>query len=437
MPRDGRPNILLYFTDQQRPDTIGAYRSPLDLTPHLDALAQHGTVFEQAFTPQPVCGPARSCIQTGRYATQTGCWRNGIMLRRDDWTFARALDAAGYDTAYLGKWHLADQHRTDPVPADERGGWDQTWEAADVLEFTSKPYALKMYDADNEVVRGEGYRVEAQTDRVIRYLNQPKDKPFCCMVSYLEPHHQNDMQRYVAPDGYAARYKNAWVPPDLRALPGDWHSEWPDYCGICASLDENLGRLVAELDRLGELDQTVILYFADHGCHFRTRNSEYKRSCHESSIHVPLVACGPGFEGGRRVTELTSLIDLAPTVCDLAGAGVPDSVMGRSLLPLARGDGSDWRDEAYVQISESCIARAIRTDRWKYCATAPDQGTDGCSGKYVETHLYDLWADPHEQANLVGRPSHRGIADGLRERLLANLRAAGEPEAEIVKGRFI
>lgn len=427
-----RPNIVLFFTDQQRWDTVGAYGSPLGLTPELDAVARGGTVFESAFTPQPVCGPARSCIQTGRYATETGCWHNGILLPRDEWTFAKALGVAGYELAYLGKWHLADGHRTDPVPRDERGGWDQVWEAADVLEHTSKPWDYRVFDADGRELRFAGYRVDAQTDRAIAFLNRPHDRPFCLMVSYLEPHHQNDMNRYVAPPGYAARYKDALAPPDLRALPGDWPSQWPDYCGIIRSLDENYGRGIRELERLGLRDDTVVLFFSDHGCHFRTRNNEYKRSCHEASVRIPLIACGPGFEGGRRVRELVSLLDVAPTVCDLAGVQVPATVRGRSLL----ANGSD-REEIYIQISESCIGRAVRTARWKYAVTALGRGEGGCADSYTETHLYDLWADPHELTNLVGQARYRAVADDLKERLLRHLATAGEPPAEIVNGRFV
>ncbi len=432
-----RPNLLIFFTDQQRWDTVGAYRSPLDLTPHLDALARRGTLFEQAFTCQPVCGPARSCLQTGRYATQTGCWRNAIPLPEDSETIARRLAGAGYETGYLGKWHLARRREYEPVPLAERGGWDQTWEAADVLEFASRPYALRMWDAAGATVRGRGYRVDAQTDRALDFVRRPHDRPWCLMISYLEPHHQNNLQRYVAPRGYAERYQNAWVPEDLRHFPGDWPAQWADYCGIIRSLDENLGRLVAELDAGGQLANTVIVFVTDHGSHFRTRNAEYKRSCHESSVRIPLVIAGPGFDGGRRAPELVSLIDLPPTICEVAGAGVPAAMMGRSLRPLAAGPVADWPDDVYIQISESCIARSVRTERWKYCVTAPDAGQDGMSGEYRETHLYDLWADPHELANLVGRPTHRAVADDLKERLLRRLRAAGEPEPTIVNARYL
>lgn len=426
------PNLLLFFTDQQRWDTVGANGSPLGLTPNLDALARRGTLFERAFTCQPVCGPARSCLQTGRYATQTGCVVNSVPLPRDQQTFAHELGAAGYQLAYLGKWHLAET-RTDPVPRELRGGWDQIWEAADILEFTSQPFALLMYDADGLPVRRRGYRVDALTDRVLDVLGRlDPARPFCLMVSYLEPHHQNDQNRYVGPVGSAERHADAWVPEDLRAHRGDWMSHWPGYCGCIESLDQNLGRVLAELDRHGLADDTVVLYFSDHGCHFRTRNNEYKRSCHEASIHIPMVIAGPGFDSGRRADELVSLLDLPATVLDVAGLPLPGPMMGRSLRPLAAGPASNWREEVYVQISESCCARAIRTARWKYAVTALGQpGRLPYSERYTETHLYDLAADPHELRNLAGRRDLRPIADDLRARLLRCAAEAGEPPAAI------
>ena len=117
--RQSRPNVIVFFTDQQRWDTTGVHGCPLDLTPNFDRVAQEGTLAAHAYTCQPVCGPARSCFQTGQYATKTGCYRNGIPLPADAKTLGHYFRDAGYRTGYIGKWHLADR---DPVPADQRGG---------------------------------------------------------------------------------------------------------------------------------------------------------------------------------------------------------------------------------------------------------------------------------------------------------------------------
>lgn len=120
-----QPNILVFFTDQQRWDTVGCYNPAVSTTPVLDQLAREGVKFENAFTIQPVCGPARSCLQTGRYPTQNGCYRNNIAMRQDEVTLAKLFNQAGYDTAYIGKWHLAALDEK-PVPKELRGGWGNT-----------------------------------------------------------------------------------------------------------------------------------------------------------------------------------------------------------------------------------------------------------------------------------------------------------------------
>jgi arylsulfatase A-like enzyme len=423
-----RPNVLVFFTDQQRWDTVGCYGNDLGLTPNLDRLADEGVRFELAFTAQPVCGPARACLQTGVYPTVTGCFRNGIHLPEDATTLAHRFGGAGYEVGYIGKWHLAGTG-DGPVPPERRGGYSDYWLAADLLEFTSSPYGGGYFDADGQKVEFEGYRVDSQTDHVLEYLRgRSGEQPFFLFVSYLEPHHQNNLNRYVAPEGYAARYANAPVPGDLAGHDGDWSENLADYYGICASLDENLGRVVAELERQGELDNTVIVFTSDHGTHFRTRNGEYKRSCHEASIRIPLVVRGPGFGGGRVVDELVSLVDVPPTLLEVGGIAVPDDFHGHSLHPLARGEAVDWPDDVYVQISESQVGRAVRTRRWKYGVDAPggDGNRDATSAEYVEQYLYDLEADPHEQHNLAGDPAYAEVAEEMAARLIRRMREVGE-----------
>ncbi|WP_129112735.1 sulfatase-like hydrolase/transferase [Halegenticoccus tardaugens] len=433
---DSRPNVLLVLTDQQRWDTVGAYGSPMDLTPTLDAMAARGVKLERAFTAQPVCGPARGVLQTGRYATQHGVWRSALPLSADERTLAHEFADGGYEVGYVGDWHLAGTV-DDPVPPERRGGYDDFWLAADVPEFTSRPYEGALYDGDGEAVPFETYRADAFTDFAVEAL-ETLGEPYFLVVSYLEPHDQNDMWTFVAPDGYADRYrKNPYVPPDLRDRPGEWYEELPDYYGMCKRIDECLGRLLSALERLGQDDETVFLFTSDHGCHFRTRPGEYKRSCHEASIRVPAVVRGPGFDRGRTLSEIVSHVDLPPTLLDAAGLDVPDRMEGRSVVPLLSEADAGWADEAFVQISESEIGRAIRTDRWKYAVSAPTMnGWRGGVGEersdlYVERYLYDLHRDPAERINLVGRPEYRDVTDGLRERLEAHVRRVEGYDPEI------
>jgi arylsulfatase A-like enzyme len=198
-------------------------------------------------------------------------------------------------------------------------------------------------------------------------------------------------------------------------------------------LDEALGRLQDALKSLALTDKTIICFTSDHGCHFKTRNAEYKRSGHESSIRVPTAFCGPGFEGGGQVQELVSLIDLPPTLLEAAHLPVPPEMAGRSIFPLLKGARGGWPEEVFVQVSEAQVGRVVRTQRWKYGVTAPEKDPirDPASELYVEEFLYDLQADPYELANLIGLESHGEVSQVMRERLLRRMRQAGEAPAEI------
>jgi arylsulfatase A-like enzyme len=429
--RTDRPNVIVFFTDQQRWDSTGVHGNPLELTPNFDRLARRGTHLYRSFTCQPVCGPARSCLQTGLYATTTGCFKNGIPLPENAKTLAHHFREAGYDTGYIGKWHLASGER-GAVREEQRGGYEY-WLASNALEFTSDSYRAEMYDNDNQLVKLPGYRVDAQTDAAIRYIDAHQQNPFFLFVSYLEPHHQNHLDDYPPPDGYRERYAARWIPPDLAALGGSTHQHLAGYWGMVKRLDEALGRLMDALKSLNLADNTVVLFTSDHACHFKTRNGEYKRSCHESSIRVPTFLAGPGFEGGGQIRELVSLIDLPPTLLETAGLPVPAEMQGRSILPLVRRQGADWPEEMFVQISEAQVGRAVRTRRWKYSVTAPDKkgSQDPASDRYAEEFLYDLEADPYELANLIGLDSHQEVARVMRERLLRRMVEAGEAEPAI------
>lgn len=427
-----RPNVIVFFTDQQRWDTSGLHGNPLDLTPNFDRMAQRGTHLYYSFTPQPVCGPARSVFQTGQYATTTGCYRNSISLPKEAKTLAHHFHAGGYATAYIGKWHLAD---SEPVIEEERGGYDY-WLASNVLEFTSGPYNTVLYDRDNKPVKLPGYRVDAVTDAAIHYIDQQsqQQQPFFLFLSLLEPHHQNQQDYYPAPDGYQERYQGAWLPPDLAALGGSAHQHIAGYYGQVKRIDEAFGRLLDALKSLNLEDDTIVLFTSDHGNHFKTRNSEYKRSCHESSIRTPAALQGPGFTGSGRVTQQVSLIDWPPTLLDAAGLPVPSEMQGHSLMPVLRRQNDAWPEAIFVQISESQVGRALRTKRWKYGVVALDKDgwNDAASDRYQETYLYDLEADPYELSNLVGMAAYRDISAQLCEQLIHSMVAAGE-DAPIIE----
>ena len=432
-------NIIFYFTDQQRWDTCGCFGQPLDITPNLDQLAREGVKFDNAFSPQPVCGPCRALFQTGKWPTETGCFRNNIMLPAGVKTLGNYIEEAGYETAYIGKWHLASDgelekpptidHTVTAIPRELRGGYTGFWRAADVLEFTSHGYDGFVFDENDQRVDFKGYRADCINDMALEFFDQyDGKKPFFMTISQIEPHHQNDRKHYEGPEGSKERFKDFVLPEDLKVLGGNAAEEYPDYLGQCASLDENLDRLVAKLKEKGLYENTVIIFASDHGSHFLTRNrdshlngyDDYKRSCHDAALHVPLVIAGGPFKGGAAVEELVSTASLPKTILALAGVDVGEAMIGENLLDVVEKKDDNRPNEVFAQISESRVGRCIRTARYTYSVYAPgvNGGEKAAADVYADDFLYDMEKDPHQLNNVVADPAYAQVKEEMRERLL-------------------
>lgn len=436
-----RKNIIFYFSDQQRWDTVNER-----VTPNLMKLAEEGTLFENNFTCQPVCGPARACLQSGMYATQVECYWNGIALPRDITPLARYFNNAGYQTAYIGKWHLASDRypgigvhcEKSAIPKDRQGEY-QYWRAADCLEFTSHGYNGYVFDGDGNQIDFKGYRADCINDFALEYLDRrDTEKPFFMFISQLEPHHQNDHNTIEGYKETVEQFKDYPIPDDLSFLKGNYKKEYPDYISAINRLDYNVGRLVDKLKELGIYDDTIIIYTSDHGAHFKTRNPEYKRSCHESASRTPLIIKGGGFEAGRVEKRLSSLIDLPPTMLSMAGIDIPENYMGVDLTTQINAPDKK-RDCVFMQISESQCGRAIRTDRFKYAVRdlSPVGYAHHSSKVYFEDYLYDLQNDPIEKHNLVKNPKYSKIRQELKYLLLEQMKNAGEEPPVILPAIFV
>lgn len=423
-------NVVLFLTDQQRHDTTGAGGNPCGLTPNFDRMCWEGTEVPLGFTPQPVCGPARAVLQSGKYATTTGNYINGIPLPRDTTTVAKCFDGAGYATGLIGKWHLGS--RFDIVEEEERAGY-RFWLGANIIEATSRPYDTRLFDGENRPVKLPGYRSDALTDAAIRFIDGHREEPFFLCVSYLEPHFQNQYDSFPPPDTLRGM-KADYIPPDIAVLHGTGIQQLAGYYGMVKRLDEGLGRIMDALKSLGLDEDTILLFTSDHGCHFKTRNNEYKRSCHESSVHVPMAFTGGPFTGGGRLREMASLVDMAPTLLDACGIDIPADMQGRSLMPLLHGGRWETPRDILIQISETQVGRAIRTHRWKYSveAKSSDPRGDASSDSYTEAFLYDLENDPFELSNLITSAGHAGVCEALAQKLKKLIVESGEKEPEIL-----
>lgn len=436
-----KKNIIFYFSDQQRWDTVNE-----EITPNLTALAEDGVLFENNFTCQPVCGPARACLQSGLYATQIGCYWNGIPLPEDTPSLAHYFNEAGYQTAYIGKWHLASDRlpgiglhcEATAIPKEKLGEY-QYFRGADVLEFTSHGYDGFIFDENGNKLDFKGYRADCINDYATEYIEKrDKTKPFFMFVSQLEPHHQNDHHCYEGYKETVADYKDYPIPDDLSFLPGDYKEMYPDYISAINRLDYNVGRLVQKLKDEGIYDDTIIIYTSDHGSHFKTRNLEYKRSCHESATHTPLIIRGGKFVGGKRETELTSLIDLPPTLMSMADIDIPSQYMGIDLTKQITKEEPP-RKNVFMQISEASNSRAIRTDRYKYAVrdAAPCGYAHAKSDIYFEDYLYDLEKDPIEKHNLIKDKKYQAIRKELKEQLIEQMLKVGEKKPIILPAYIV
>lgn len=438
-----KPNIVMFFSDQQRFDTLGCNGQALDVTPNLDILAREGINFTSAYTAQPVCGPARAMLQTGKYPTEIGCFRNGISLPLNITTLATRMRDAGYQVAYVGKWHLASDHggcnyETTAVPIERRGGYNDYWMASDILEFTSHGYGGYVHDRYGNKVEFSGYRTDCITDYAIHYLDQrsvDEGKPFFLFLSHIEPHHQNDHDCFEGPEGSREKFKDFIPPTDLNPGEGDWEAQLPDYLGCCHALDRNLGRIMEKLKERNLYEDTIIIYTSDHGCHFKTKvgdctpggYDDYKRNCYENTIHIPMIIRGPGFKGGKIADKMVSLIDIPKTIVTAAGGDVT-GMRGDPLQNIFTAD--DWKSEVYIQISESYLGRAIRTKRYTYCVYNPGKNpnTESKADVYIERYLFDNEQDPDQKNNLISQPQYAEIKAELKKRLIACAKDAGEGE---------
>ncbi len=419
-----RPNVLYIMSDQHRWDFLTALGDPLIRTPNLDRLAREGVHFDAAYCQAPLCVPSRMSEITGRYVHSHGALSNAYALPETERTIGHHFKDHGYSTGAIGKMHFVDE--------DQQHGFDYIVGAEDYFEATGKDFKpTSAVPAQTAAVNRRGRQAQAggkansglaaQTDeqtyehfladRFIAWLEEKPTQPFCLWLSFHAPH-----PPYLTPDVYYKLYegqvKVPEQPPDTVFLPpGGRGRDAPEeqqlrmiaaYMGRITSADTQVGRVLAALEKAGLTGNTIISYTADHGDMMGERHRYGKGVMYDSSARIPLIFRYPkALPQGVRRHEVVEHVDLYPTFCDLAGLPTPNTVQGRSLLPLMKGKSADWPNTAFSELGEKVL---VRQEQYKLTFY---------SGQAKE--LYDIEKDPREWDNLIGKPGSDAIATRLTQ----------------------
>jgi arylsulfatase A-like enzyme len=436
-----KPNVLVLVADDLRPDMLHALGNRQIATPNLDRLIAEGMTFTRATCAHPLCVPSRAEIISGRTGFRNGIYSGGTPMAKDVVPWAAAMKQAGYRTFYVGKWHTAG--RPSQYGYDEAPGWygsgkgpntiDRDHAGRPVTGYTGWQFrgsdGRPIKDGPVGLIPGIDARF---ADAAIGAVEQPGEGPFFAHVNFTAPHDPR-----LIPPGYDGRYDPAAtdLPPNFRPehpfdhgnlkgrdeilyafprVPEEVRGERAAYDAVVAFLDEQVGRILAALDRTGQRDRTLVIFTADHGLALGSHGLMGKQNMYEHTIDVPLILRGPGIPAGVRNPAQCYLRDLYPTVCELVGAKIPPSVESHSLVPVIRGEKPEIYPfiVGYFQDSQ----RMIRTDRWKYIRYP----------KADREQLFDLAHDPLEQHDLSGDAQHADIMSELRTKLAAWLREQGD-----------
>jgi arylsulfatase A-like enzyme len=420
-----KPNIVLFLTDDHGAWANGCYGNTEVQTPALDRLAAQGARFANAFTPTPVCSPARACLLTGRAASQVGIhdWLQEAVTEigdrdwiADDKTLFEHLHEAGYQTALCGKWHLGQSH-LPPRGADYHFGLPR-WQGAHNQVYT--------YVRNGAEVTLDGNKSQFITDHALAFLDQTTPgQPFFLNVGYIATHSPYDQQshhpdvtrlyqdttfRDIPPYEPHPWVKNEGTPnhPTDQEL----RDRYIGYYASVTEIDRNVARIVARLEAMGQLDHTVIIYTSDHGCStgqngfWGKGNSTRPLNMVEVSLRIPLIWRGPGVEPGHVVERCVDHYDTFQTIMALAGV-TPDPQRahpGASYARMLGGERIAWDDTRYGEYGD---LRMIRTPEWKLVWRYPDGPHD----------LFNLRGDPGETRNLYGALETQPLADDLKARL--------------------
>lgn len=425
--RPAEPNLIFVLADQWRAQAAGYSGDPnlTGRTPHLDRLASESVNFANAVSSCPVCTPYRASLITGQNVLTHGLFLNDLCLGTRAVSIARAYAGAGYDTAYIGKWHLDGHGRSAYIPRERRHGFEY-WKA---FECTHDYNRSHYYAGDDRTRRTwDGYDVIAQTRDAERYIrDHAGGRPFVLFLSWGPPHNPYD----TAPLEYRERFEAAAL--DLR--PNAVDSARLDLAGyyahICA-MDDCIGSLLRTVDAAGIRDDTIFVFTSDHGDMLGSHGMTRKQKPWDESIMVPFLLRYPRATGarGRRIDMPIGTPDIMPTLLGLSGVEVPDTVEGTDHSCIVRG-AVEPDDNAVLISCPSPFGEWARPSGREYRGLRTRQYTyvRDLSGPWL---LYDNHADPYQMRNLVGEPERSALLDRMDRALKHRLR---EAEDEFLPGQ--
>ena len=412
---DRRPNIVFILSDDHRWDHLSILDHAFAQTPNLDRLAAQGVLFQNAFVTTSLCSPSRASFLTGTYAHTHGVKNNLTPWRNENITFLELLKAAGYDTAFIGKWHmpgrLPELRGVDEfVTFTVQGGQGRYWNCPLIVNGQAEPSR-------------KPYITEELTDRALEFMSRERDRPFCLYLSHKAVHHQ-----FLPPRDVAGKYDaiklnlprevDPWVQLSggnlLYGILGPLTLHYRDYCETLYALDREIGRVMDRLDELGIAQDTLVIYAGDNGYFWGEHNLVDKRYAYEASMRIPFIARYPRLtrRPGRAAAQMVLNVDVAPTVLAAAGVDVPGRMEGASALDFLSSPDAPGREVWLYEYFKDYPYRvpphrAVRTHTHKYIEFTGRRTPE----------LYDLRADPDEKRNLFGTPDGAEPARKLKAML--------------------
>ena len=426
-----KPNVVYILTDQWRAKATGYNGDPNAITPNIDRLATESINFANAIGTSPVCTPARASLLTGRFPTTTGMFMNDIPLSPEEKSIGKAFKTGGYDTAYIGKWHVDGHGRDSYIPPERRQGFDY-WK---VLECTHDYQNSEYYDNDDPNIKiWPGYDAFAQTDDACTYINEHSEKQFFLILSLGPPHfpHHNAPKEFEEMFSHKSITFSPNVVFDDSKFEAFTRKESAGYYAHIAALDQCVGELIGVLKANGLEENTILIFTSDHGDMLGSHNKKpfTKQIFWDESCRVPYLLRYPPFTSdyhNRKVMTPLGTVDIMPTLLAMCGLEIPDSVEGDDLSVCIR-DQVELEDHValYMSVSPFNLTsyldpayRAIRTSRYTFVWTTEDV-----------YYLFDDVEDPYQLKNLADTPEVADIQKEFEQELSQQLEKIGDPFRE-------